>query len=217
MLGAQCCILEPAPVKRDALGIMYFCASAIMHISRQAVCVPALIILLPLAAVGQPARDSGAVANPAWRDSARYGGGPSVGPPPSDYTGAVPPAAWCLQTTGQASGDFGGAWTTTSRSWLRQVLSDTTRFGAVWRRVLGGAPQITTADSIVQITDESTCRAIAETLNREVLGWRVGPPPVVVFRVRDHLLAYPSNATRGEWGLAVGMTLRREIRGVALW
>jgi len=179
--------------------------------------VRALIVLFPLTAGGQQRRDSGAVANPAWRDSARYGGGPSVGPPPSDYTGAVPPATWCLQPTGRASGDFGGAWMKTSRSWLQQVLNDTTRFGAVWRKVLGGAPQITAADSIVQVTDEPTCHAIAELLNREVLGWRVGPPPVVIFRVRDHLLAYPSNARRGEWGLAVGMTLRREIRGVALW
>jgi hypothetical protein len=50
-----------------------------------------------------------------------------------------------------------------------------------------------------------------------VLGWTVGPPPVVVFRVKDHLIAYPSNARRGEWGLAVGMTLQRQIRGVAVW
>jgi hypothetical protein len=69
----------------------------------------------------------------------------------------------------------------------------------------------------VQITDEPTCREIAGILNRDVLGWSVGPPPVVIFRVRDYLVAYPSNARRGEWGLAVGMTLRREIRGVALW
>jgi hypothetical protein len=189
-----------------------------MRISPQvmAVLTPVFLTLAPPAG-GQQTRDSGAVANPAWRDSARYGGGPSVGPPPSDFTGAVPPATWCLQATGRASGDLTGPWTATSRSWLRQVLSDTTRLGAVWRRVLGGAPQITPADSILQVTDEPTCRSIAEILNREVLGWRVGPPPVVIFRVRDHLVAYPSNARRGEWGLAVGMTLRREIRGVALW
>ena len=177
--------------------------------------VPAAVGLAAMPARALQTRDSAAVTTPAWRDSARYGGGPSVGPPPSDYTGAAPPARWCLQATGQASGDLRGGWTETSRSWLRQVLSDTTR--VAWRRVLGGAPQITSADSIVQITDEASCREIAEILNREVLGWRVGPPPVVIFRVRDHLIAFPSNARRGEWGLAVGMTLRREIRGVALW
>jgi len=190
-----------------------------MRISRHIapLLIAALLPLVAAAAGGQQPRDSRTAATPAWRDSARYGGGPSVGPPPSDYTGAVAPATWCLQTTGQASGDFGGAWTNTTRVWLRQVLSDTTGFGAVWRRVLGGAPQLTSADSIVQVTDEATCRDIAERLNRDVLGWRVGPPPVVIFRVRDHLVAYPSNARRGEWGLAVGMTLGREIRGVALW
>jgi hypothetical protein len=36
-----------------------------------------------------------AAARP-WRDSVRYGGGPSVGAPPSDYTGAAPPSQWCL-------------------------------------------------------------------------------------------------------------------------
>jgi hypothetical protein len=39
----------------------------------------------------------------------------------------------------------------------------------------------------------------------------------IVFRVKDYLIAYPSNARRGEWGLAIGMTLRRQIRGVAVW
>lgn len=170
----------------------------------------------------QQTRDSmaAAPAAPPWRDSIRTGDGPSVGAPPSDYTGAAPPATWCLQATGHAPGDFGttgASWTEASRSWLRQVLSDTTDFGTGWRKVLGGAPHLTPSDSIAQVTDERTCHEIAELLNRELLGWRVGPPPVVVFRVRDYLIAYPSNARMGEWGLAIGMTLRREIRGVATW
>ena len=159
-------------------------------------------------------------AAPAWRDSARYGGGPSVGAPPSDYTGEKPPAKWCLQTDQPGHGDFGATgwgWTTASRSWLRQVLSDTAEHGTSWRKVLGGAPVLTPSDSIIQVLDEDTCREVGQILNRDVLGWTVGPPPVVIFRVRDYLIAYPSNARRGEWGLAVGMTLRREIRGVAVW
>jgi hypothetical protein len=157
---------------------------------------------------------------PAWRDSARYGGGPSVGAPPSDYNGDKPPAKWCLQTDARAPGDFGMSgwgWTTASRSWLRQILSDTTEHGTGWRKVLGGAPVLAPSDSIHQIIDEGECREIAQILNRDVLGWVVGPPPVVVFRVRDYLIAYPSNARRGEWGLAVGMTLQHQIRAVATW
>lgn len=157
---------------------------------------------------------------PPWFNRVRYGGGPSVGPPPSDYTGALPPAHWCLRADGRASGDFGmggGRWRAISRSWLRQVLSDSTDHGAVWRQVLGGAPHLTPADSIVEVTDERTCREVAAVLHRSLLGWQVGPPPVIVFRVRDYLIAYPSNARRGEFGLAAGMSLAREIQGVATW
>jgi hypothetical protein len=159
-------------------------------------------------------------ATPAWRDSVRYGGGPSVGAPPSDYSGAKPPADWCLRATRRAPGDFGVTgqnWTQASRSWLRRVLSDTTRLGAGWRKVLGGAPELAPSDSIVQVTDKGECRVIAEILNRELLGWKVGPPPVVVFRVKDYLIAYPSNARMGEFGMAAGMTLGHQIRGVATW
>jgi hypothetical protein len=72
-------------------------------------------------------------------------------------------------------------------------------------------------DSILQVSDEAVCHEIAQTLNRDLLGWNVGPPPVVIFRVRDYIIAYPSNARRGEFGLAVGMSLQRRIRGVATW
>lgn len=169
--------------------------------------------------MGQQPADS-AAPHPPWRDSVRYGGGPSVGAPPSHFTGEKPPAKWCLQATDNARGDFGrtgASWTDISRSWLRQVLSDTTDFGTGWRKVLGGAPLLAPGDSIVQITDEDECREIAQIINRELLGWKVGPPPVVVFRVGDQLIAYPSNAGMGEFGLAVGMSLQREIRGVSTW
>ena len=104
-----------------------------------------------------------------------------------------------------------------SRSWLHQVLSDTTDLGDGWRKVLGGAPRLTEKDSIVQVMNESTCRDIAAIINRGVLGWEKGPPPVVVFRVRDYLIAYPSNAGMGEFGLAVGIDLEHHIRGVSTW
>jgi hypothetical protein len=69
----------------------------------------------------------------------------------------------------------------------------------------------------VQIVDEPTCHEIAEVLNRDLLGWEVGPPPVVVFRIHDFLIAFPSNASRGEFGMAAGMSLDHSIRGVAAW
>lgn len=98
-----------------------------------------LVLTVPLAFATEPAQaqrtqDSSAVpaAAPPWRDSVRCGGGPSVGAPPSDYNGEKPPAMWCLQATGRAAGDLGRSgdtWERISRSWLRQVLSDTTDFG----------------------------------------------------------------------------------------
>jgi hypothetical protein len=138
----------------------------------------------------------------------------------SKYNGEKAPPMWCLQATGRAAGDFGSSgesWTRISRSWLRQVLSDTTDFGDGWREVLGGAPQLTSSDSIVQLVDEDECRTVAQLINDDLLGRKVGPPPVVISRVRDYIIAYPSNAWRGESGRAVGMTLRHEIRGVATW
>jgi hypothetical protein len=186
-----------------------------------------LFLAVPLALATEPAQaqrtqDSSAVpaAAPPWRGSVRYGGGPSVGAPPSDYNGEKPPAMWCLQATGRAAGDLGRSgdtWARISRSWLRQVLSDTTDFGDGWRKVLGGAPRLAPGDSIVQVVDEDECRTIAQLINHDLLGWEVGPPPVVIFRVRDYIVAYPSNAWRGEFGYAVGMNLRHEIRGVATW
>ena len=137
-----------------------------MHRMRTHRCAIPLILMSTLMlmathASGQQAKDANtaqvdsataALASPPWRDSVRYGGGPSVGAPPSDYTGEEPPAEWCLRATGRAPGDFGVTgqnWTQASRSWLRQVLSDTTDHGAGWRKVLGGAPELAPSDSIV--------------------------------------------------------------------
>ena len=176
------------------------------------------MLILAAPAGAQQARDT-SHAYP-WRGKVLYGGGPSVGAPPSDFTGGTPPARWCLQATQRASGDLGmsqQSWTEVSRSWLRQVLSDSTDLGAGWRKVLGGAPILSTSDSIVQLLDERACHEIAEVINRGLLGWKKGPPPVVVFRVRDYLVAYPSNARMGEFGFAVGLNVEHQIRGVSTW
>ena len=159
-------------------------------------------------------------AVPVWRNRVRYGGGPSVGAPPSDFMGQAPPQKWCLQTDGPGRGDLSGRGTSfkdVSRSWLRQVLSDTTELGATWREVLGGAPQMVVQDSIIEVRDERICRTAAQVINRDVLGWQVGPPPVVVFRIGRYLIVYPSNARLGEFGYAVGMSRDLVIRGVAGW
>jgi len=166
--------------------------------------------------------DSGtrADADPVWRNRVRYGGGPSVGTPPSDFVGKAPPLRWCLETDGPGHGDLsprGTSFKAVSRSWLRQVLSDTTEFGATWRKVLGGAPQMVVRDTIIEVRDEQTCHTAAQVINREVLGWQVGPPPVVMFRVGEYLIVYPSNARLGEFGYAVGMSRDLVIRGVATW
>jgi hypothetical protein len=155
-----------------------------------------------------------------WRKKIYYGGGPSVGTPISDYRGATPPSQWCLQAGRRAPGDLGGTgstWTEVSRAWLHRVLSDTTQWGAGWRKVLGDIPPLAPSDSIFQVMDESACRDIAAIIHREFLQWKVGPPPVVVFRLHDNLLAFPSNAPLGEFGLAVGMNLKHEIRSAAMW
>ena len=175
------------------------------------------VILTP--ALNAQRNDS--LPKPVWRDSVRYGSGPSVGAPPSDFTGDKPPASWCLKASGRPTGDFGMTgqnWMDVSRSWLHQVLSDTTEWGSGWRKVLGGAPLLAADDSIADMHNEAECREIARIINRDILGWTVGPPPVVVFHVRDYLIAYPSNANWGEFGIAVGMSRRqRSIRGVSTW
>lgn len=183
------------------------------------------LLLAPAPAAAQqpaqrPATDSTRpdTATPPWRTQVRYGGGPSVGAPPSDFKGTEPPAQWCLRTDGPSHGDLRGrSWRATSRYWLREVLSDTSSDNA-WPRVLGGAPIITPKDSVVEVVDEPLCRSVAAIVNCDLLGWRVGPPPVIVLRVRDYLIVFPSNARIGEWGFAVGMGSKGDaIRGVAAW
>ena len=179
-----------------------------------------LALSIPACSSGAAATDGSTQVTPEWQNKERYGGGPSVGAPRSDFMGAKPPTQWCLLDTLRASGDlgYGGeGWDDASRMWLRQVLSDTTEMGRTWRKVLGGAPLMTGQDSIVRVTSEAECKRLAEIVNAKVLGWKVGLPPVVVYRVRDFVLVFPSNARMGEWGLAVGMNSKFTIRGVAMW
>jgi len=53
-------------------------------------------------------------------------------------------------------------------------------------------------------------------LNRDVLGWNVAPP-IVLLRIQDRLVAFPSNASMGEFGFAVQLDLSPRILGVATW
>jgi len=136
-----------------------------------------------------------------------------------DFTGETPPAQWCLQATRRASGDLGvsqQSWTEVSRSWLHQVLSDTTDLGVGWRKV----PWKRRASPHVIVSSRCSTSARVMRSRRSSTagcwGWEKGPPPVVVFRVRDYLIAYPSNARMREFGLAFGLSLERQIPRVHL-
>ena len=158
-----------------------------------------------------------------WRDSVRFGEGLSVGAPHWVHEADGPPTQWCLAYTGPASsatdmGTTGATWLGATRSHLRDdVLADTTELGNGWRKLLGGAPRATAVDSLLLVTDEATCHAVAETLNRELLGRANGPPPVVVFRLRDFLIAFPPDVRLGEWGVVAGLSADYLIRGAATW
>jgi hypothetical protein len=168
-------------------------------------------------------------AAPYWRSRVRMGSsGPSRGAPPSGFRGEHPPGKWCLAPSDTFSArtpaDFamGAPWT--MREWsevsldgLKEFLSDTSDDGAILRKVFGGAPLISTSDNIEVVADEKLCRSAARVINRDLLGWSVGPPPIALFRVRHYLFAYPSNAFRGEWGYVVGMDEKLTIRGVGTW
>ncbi len=143
---------------------------------------------------------------PRWR--ARYGGGPSFGSPRSDFDGSRPPTRWCLPAD---------RWGEASLGWLRRVLSDTTEFGDGWRKVLGGPATLRASDSLTVVKDDELCHRVADVVNREVLGWSVGPPPIFLVRVPNGLIAYPSNAQLGEFGQAVALDSSLQVGGVATW
>lgn len=169
-------------------------------------------------------------SGPYWRTHVRAGsGGPSRSAPPSAFKGEHPPEKWCLTPSDTFSArtraDFGppGArwtmreWSGVTLAGIQQFLGDSSNEGIVLRKVFGGAPLITKADKVDFVTDERLCHAAAEVINRDLLGWKVGPPPIALVRVRHFLLAYPSNALLGEWGYAIGMNEQLNIRGVGTW
>lgn len=131
-----------------------------------------------------------------------------MGAPSSDFDGTKTPARWCLPV---------GDWERTSREWLTANLADTTSFGPEWRRALGDAPRLGITDTVAFVTDEALCRRVAEVINAELLGWAVGAPPLVLLRVQDRFIAFPSNAWRGEFGYAVHLDNIPIIRGVVTW
>ena len=165
-----------------------------------------------------PIEDS--TAPPPWGERVRYGGGPSIGPPPSSYTGEAPPEVWCWDESVVAQGDVGVAgfgWNEATTSWLRQLLTDSAGLGPRWREAIGGTPPLSEGDTLLRVDDDPACREMALIVNRDVLGWEVGPPPVVVLQHRDFSFVFPSNASRGEFGLVIGLDSSRQIRGVLTW
>jgi hypothetical protein len=142
-----------------------------------------------------------------WRDSVRYGGGPSFGAPDSDFDGTNPPKAWCLTA---------GDWGTASRGWLKRVLSDTTDWGDGWRDALRGAPRLAATDSVVAVQAESQCHRAAQIVNRAFLGWPTAPP-VMLLEANGHFIVLPSSVRLGEFGLAVHIDPDWILRGVATW
>lgn len=170
--------------------------------------IVALALLLVRSTASYAQDTSTTRSAPPWSTQVRYGGGPSLGAPSSDFDGSRPPERWCLRVPD---------WERRAVWWLTLTLSDTTTFGAGWRRVLGDAPQLTSADTVAPVYDEGRCQRVADVINRELLGWSVGPPPIVLLRVRDRLVAFPSNAWRGHFGYAVQLDQTPRIVGVAAW
>jgi len=149
------------------------------------------------------ARDSATRASqrPLWRDKVRYHGGPSLGSPPSNFDGKTPVTEWCLRNAGVDTGRVA--------RWLPSWVGMT-------RNVLSSKLSIA-ADSIIEVTDEQVCRHASAAINRDLLGWSVGGPPVVMFRAGARLVAFPSNARMGEFGFAVYMDPDLNIKMVTTW
>jgi len=167
---------------------------------------------------------------PYWKSRVRAANtGPSIGSPPSAYHGEHPPDKWCLDSADTLSAHTAADYSSMSRRWtmaewadvtistLHSFLSDTSEEGATVRLVFGAPPRIEESRTIEIVSDEALCRAVARVLNRELLGWKVGPPPVALLRIDHYLYAYPSRTQLGEWGLVAGMDEKLTIRGVGTW
>jgi hypothetical protein len=153
------------------------------------------------------AQEAAAIPNPVWADSLRSGGGPAFGSP--EYDGTRPVAQWCLGP---------GPWWRTSEPWLRQVLSDTTDQGDSWRRVLGNVPQGSSSDSIRLVSNEARCVQVAKVIHQGLLGWKEGPPPILLADLPDGtLVAWPAATHFGEYGAIVRLNAAGQILAVAFW
>ena len=130
-----------------------------------------------------------------------------MGSPRSEFDGSRPPPRWCLPS---------GEWERASAELMTKILGDTTEFGAAWRSALGDAPALLPSDTATVVLDEPACQQAAAVINRDLLGWNEAPP-ILLLRIKDRLVAFPSNATMGEFGFAVHLDLSPRILGVATW
>jgi hypothetical protein len=130
-----------------------------------------------------------------------------MGAPRSDFDGSRPPPRWCLPSD---------EWERASAALLTELLRDTTDFGAGWRGALGDAPVLLPSDTATRVVDETVCQQASAVINRDLLGWNVAPP-ILLLRIKDRLVAFPSNASMGEFGFAVQLDLSPRILGVATW
>ena len=130
-----------------------------------------------------------------------------MGSPRSEFDGSRLPPRWCLP---------GGEWERASAELMTTILRDTTEFGAAWRSALGDAPALRPSDTATVVLDEPVCQQAAAVIKRDLLGWRVAPT-ILLLRVKDRLVAFPSNASMGEFGFAVQLDLSPRVLGVATW
>lgn len=149
-----------------------------------------------------PDSAAGAIARPPWRGGVTLWPGPSLGPPPFELDGKTPPTAWCLRTRGRSSDDRA------EERW---------EWGRISRRMLLPKGSTAAGDTISEVTDEAVCKKASAVINRDLLGWRTGGPPVVIFRFGAQWVVYPSNASMGEFGLAVFMDGDLNIHHVSTW
>jgi hypothetical protein len=167
---------------------------------------------------------------PYWQKHIRAANtGPSIGSPPSSFRPELPPEKWCLTdadtTSAHTTADYSHTnavwsmkqWLAVSRGTLAEFLRDTSEEGSKVRLVFGKPPRLEKSDSLELVSDEALCRETARVINRDLLGWHNGPPPVALFRVRHYLFAHPARTQLGEWGVIVALNEKMIIQGVGTW
>jgi hypothetical protein len=108
-------------------------------------------------------------------------------------------------------------WLAVTRGTLAEFLRDTSEEGSKVRQVFGKPPRLEKSDSLELVSDEALCQEAARVINRDLLGWHNGPPPIALFRVRHYLFAHPARTQLGEWGLIVALNEKMIIQGVGTW